>query len=236
MSPPTEEVVALALDVVSGAVAAAALHRRARALPLAAFADNCFVYAYRSEKHRRLELATMELYEGKERWLEPGVPFSSLWTEQDPIAERQAFILPAVPSALAFTITERSLTDRHVLLGLSSGGVVQLPWAWLEARRDDALPPPPELPLPAEHTLNYNRSLARVHALHAAPAGLESTSLVLVTGLDLFYTRVAPSKTFDLLKDDFDYYLITIVLGALVVATYSTKYFASRKMLKLAWK
>lgn len=56
------------------------------------------------------------------------------------------------------------------------------------------------------------------------------------TFTDLFYTRVAPSKTFDLLKDDFDYYLITIVLGALIVATYSTKYFASRKMLKLAWK
>lgn len=57
----------------------------------------------------------MELYEGKERWLEPGAPFSSLLTEQDPIVDRQAFILPAVPVALAFTITERSLTDRHVL-------------------------------------------------------------------------------------------------------------------------
>lgn len=53
---------------------------------------------------------------------------------------------------------------------------------------------------------------------------------------DLFYTRVAPSKTFDLLKDDFDYYLITVVLAALIVATYSTKYFAARKMLKMAWK
>ncbi|XP_075975797.1 ER membrane protein complex subunit 1-like, partial [Anticarsia gemmatalis] len=83
---------------------------------------------------------------------------------------------------------------------------------------------------------NYNRTVARARRIHTAPSGLESTSLVLVTGLDLFYTRVAPSKTFDLLKDDFDYYLITIVLAALIVATYSTKYFASRKMLKLAWK
>lgn len=53
---------------------------------------------------------------------------------------------------------------------------------------------------------------------------------------DLFYTRVAPSRTFDLLKDDFDYYLITIVLAALVLATYGTKYLASRKTLKMAWK
>ncbi|XP_050349636.1 ER membrane protein complex subunit 1 isoform X1 [Nymphalis io] len=232
-----EEVVAVALDVVSGALAGAAAHRRARALPLAAHADNCFVYLYRSEKHRRLELATMEFYEGKERWLEAGVPFSSLESNQVPIVEHQAFILPATPTAVTFTITERSLTDRHVLLGLTSGAVAELPWAYLEARRDESLPAAaPELPLPADATLNYNRTLSRVGALHAVPAGLESTSLVLVTGLDLFYTRVAPSKTFDLLKDDFDYYLITIVLAALIVATYSTKYFASRKMLKQAWK
>ncbi|XP_013142194.1 PREDICTED: ER membrane protein complex subunit 1 [Papilio polytes] len=68
------------------------------------------------------------------------------------------------------------------------------------------------------------------------PAGIESTSLVLATGLDLYYTRVAPSKTFDLLKDDFDYHLISIVLVALLLASYTTKYFASRKTLRMAWK
>lgn len=53
---------------------------------------------------------------------------------------------------------------------------------------------------------------------------------------DIFYTRVAPSKTFDLLKDDFDYYLIVIVLAALLLASYITKQLASRKALKQAWK
>ncbi|KAJ8866552.1 hypothetical protein PR048_032411 [Dryococelus australis] len=53
---------------------------------------------------------------------------------------------------------------------------------------------------------------------------------------DLFYTRVAPSKTFDLLKEDFDYYLITVVLFALVMASYITKKLASKKALKQAWK
>ncbi|XP_045768003.1 ER membrane protein complex subunit 1 isoform X1 [Maniola jurtina] len=237
-----EVVTAVALDAVSGALIGASSHRRARALPLAVHADNCFAYLYRSEKHRRLEIATMELYEGKERWLEPGVAFSSFASDRAPAVERQAYILPASPTAATFTITERSLTDRHVLLGLTTGAVIEMPWAYLEARRglgggDEALLPyTPELPLPAEATLNYNRTVERVRGVLTAPAGLESTSLVLVTGLDLFYTRVAPSKTFDLLKDDFDYFLITVVLAALIVATYSTKYFASRKMLKLAWK
>ncbi|KAH9639182.1 hypothetical protein HF086_014046 [Spodoptera exigua] len=206
----------------------------------------------------------MELYEGKQRWSGAGAAFRSLWAERAPGVERRAYIVPAAPAAAAITSTERSLTDKHLLLtdkyniqltsklnnrlhyvfpvALSSGAIVEVPWVYLEARRGageegGALPAAaPELALAADARLNYNRTLARPRGLHTAPAGLESTSLVLATGLDLFYTRVAPSKTFDLLKDDFDYYLITIVLAALIVATYSTKYFASRKMLKLAWK
>ncbi|CAA9994552.1 unnamed protein product [Nesidiocoris tenuis] len=53
---------------------------------------------------------------------------------------------------------------------------------------------------------------------------------------DLFYTRVTPSKTFDVLKDDFEYWLITAVLSALVTGAYVTKRLASRKALMLAWK
>ncbi|XP_068622538.1 ER membrane protein complex subunit 1 [Battus philenor] len=234
---------AVAVDVASGTVAAAAMHRRARALPLAVHADHFIAYLYRSDKHRRVEIATMELYEGKERWTAPGAAFSSFASERAPAVERQAYIVPATTTAAAVTLTERSLTDRHVLLALSTGAVVEVPWAHLEPRRsgvgvaeEGQLPYAPELPLPADAVLNYNRTLHRVRALHTHPAGIESTSLVLATGLDLFYTRVAPSKTFDLLKDDFDYHLISIVLVALVVASYSTKYFASRKMLKMAWK
>ncbi|KPJ04346.1 Uncharacterized protein KIAA0090-like [Papilio xuthus] len=242
---------AVAVDGASGAVVSGAVHRRARATPLAVHADNCIAYVYLSDKYRRVEIATMELYEGKERWGTPGAPFSSFSSARAPAAARQAYIVPAAaraPRAAALTVTERSLTDRHLLLALSNGAIMEIPWAFLDPRRAPAgggqmgvgeegvLPYLPELPLPAEAVLNYNRSLHRVRSLHTHPAGIESTSLVLATGLDMYYTRVAPSKTFDLLKEDFDYHLISIVLVALVVATYSTKYFASRKMLKMAWK
>jgi len=54
--------------------------------------------------------------------------------------------------------------------------------------------------------------------------------------LDLFYTRVAPSKTFDVLKEDFDYLVIIIVTTILLVSAYVTKNLASQKALKQAWK
>ncbi|CAG4970159.1 unnamed protein product [Parnassius apollo] len=218
--PVHKEVVrAVAVDVASGAVAAATSHRRARALPLAVHADNCLAYLYRSDKHRRLEIATMELYEGKERWLPAGAAFSSFASERAPAVQRQAYILPAAATAAAPTvtersltdrhrqaynlpagttaaaptITERSLTDRHVLLALTTGAIVEIPWAFLDPRRpamptaeqreEGLLPYVPELPLPADAVLNYNRTVHRVSALYTHPAGIESTSLVLATGL-----------------------------------------------------
>ncbi|KAI5633588.1 ER membrane protein complex subunit 1 [Phthorimaea operculella] len=288
-------VVAYCVDAVSGAIVASQAHRKARALPLAVHSDNFMAYLYYNDKHRRTEIATLELYEGKTRWLAAGAAFSSLaseraplverqvyilsavptaaattytersltdkhvlckrdgWlvfsslaSERAPLVERQVYILSAVPTAAATTYTERSLTDKHVLLALSTGAIIELPWEYLEPRRpvtptpeqreEGLIPYAPEVPLPSEAVINYNMTLHKVRQIYTAAAGLESTSLVLATGLDLFYTRVAPSKTFDLLKDDFDYSLITIVLAALIIATYSTKHFASRKMLKQAWK
>lgn len=53
---------------------------------------------------------------------------------------------------------------------------------------------------------------------------------------DIFVTRVAPSKTFDLLKEDFDYILISVVLAALTIASVIVKQLSSRKAIKQAWK
>lgn len=66
-------------------------------------------------------------------------------------------------------------------------------------------------------------------------SGLESTSLVFVYGLDLFYTRVTPSGTFDILKDDFDYVLIALVMVVLVVASVLCKRIWRYSSLKQAW-
>lgn len=54
-----------------------------------------------------------------------------------------------------------------------------------------------------------------------ASAALESTSLVIAYGLDIFMTRVQPSRTFDLIPDDFPYgflLTITLLLGGAVLA------------------
>ena len=63
-----------------------------------------------------------------------------------------------------------------------------------------------------------------------------SSSLVLATGLDLFFTRVMPSKMFDVLKEDFDHVFIGAVLFAMIAVSVISQKLASRKALMKAWK
>ena len=50
-------------------------------------------------------------------------------------------------------------------------------------REEGTIPYIPELPVSTESFINYNRSIFNVRGIHTAPAGLESTSLVLVYGI-----------------------------------------------------
>lgn len=79
------------------------------------------------------------------------------------------------------------------VVGLANGAVLELPWMFLDPRRpvtvtpemreEGVIPYMPELPIPPESIINYNKSLPHINGIHAAPSGLESTSLVLVYGL-----------------------------------------------------
>lgn len=82
----------------------------------------------------------------------------------------------------------------------------------------------------------FHYLVQRIRNIQTSAAGLESTSLVLVYGLDLYYTRVTPSKMFDVLKEDFDYIFISGVLSLLVMTSIICSKLASMRALKLAWQ
>lgn len=230
------------LDAVSGAMIFSIMHKRVRGPVHVVHSENWIVYSYFNEKSRRTEIASLELYEGKIQ--SNTTVFSSLATTKLPIVERQAFIFPAAIESMRETITEKGITSKHIIVALANGGILELPWMMVDPRRpinpevreEGVIPYMPEIPIHMDAIINYNQSVFRVSGIHTSPSGLESTCLVFVHGLDLFYTRVAPSKTFDVLKEDFDYYLIVIVLAALLISSYITKKLASQKAQKQAWK
>ena len=78
------------------------------------------------------------------------------------------------------------------------GGIFELTKLFLDPRRpvnptpehreEGIIPYIPELPLQTEAFVNYNHSVFNIRGIHTAPAGLESTSLVLAYGLGKFFT------------------------------------------------
>lgn len=84
--------------------------------------------------------------------------------------------------------------------------------------------------------VTYNKTIANLKEISSAPAELESTTLVFAHGLDLFYIRMAPAKSFDLLPSDFQYEMLVLLCLGFLVATFVTKRLAQRKALREAWK
>ncbi|RWS12912.1 hypothetical protein B4U79_03879 [Dinothrombium tinctorium] len=233
------------IDAVTGSIIYSTIHKRSKGPVFVVHSENSVVYSYYNEKSRRTEISSLELYEGKTQV--NATSFSSLHRQViRPFIEHQNFIFPTGISSMVDTLTEKGITNKHLLIALPSGGILELPKAFVDPRRpinptmehreEGLIPYVPELPIPSEGIINYNKSLVSVRDIITAPSSLESTCLVFAFGLDIFYTRVTPSKTFDILKDDFDHWLIAGVLLILVGLSYLSKWLAARKTLNNAWK
>jgi ER membrane protein complex subunit 1 len=68
-----------------------------------------------------------------------------------------------------------------------------------------------------------------------SPALLESTSLVLGMGVDLFFTRVSPSGEFDVLGEGFNKVQLLATIFALAIGLMVMKPLVRRKLLKQRW-
>ncbi|THD21549.1 ER membrane protein complex subunit 1 [Fasciola hepatica] len=104
-----------------------------------------------------------------------------------------------------------------------------------ELMEEGVHPYAPVLPLSDQAVISYNQTVLGLRANRTALTGLESTSLVFAYGLDLFFTRIAPSMTYDLLKEDFDYTAIVTVTLGMIVASAVTQRLAARRVVLRAW-
>ncbi|ESO01112.1 hypothetical protein HELRODRAFT_82224, partial [Helobdella robusta] len=232
------------IDGVTGDLIFHCVHRKARGPVNLIHSENWIVYSYWNQKHRRNELAVLELYEGERQ--SNASAFSSLHHPPQPIVMRQAYIFPSHITTLGVSMTEKGLTNKEILFAMESGSILGLPKVFIDPRRPEVVSPEsreeglipymPELPKPADRIINYYQLVHDIRHIKTAPSGLESTSLVFCFGLDLFFTRVTPSKMFDVLKEDFDYFFISSVLIGMIVVSIVSQKLAQRKLLHRAWK
>jgi len=196
-------------------------------------------------KLHRYEVSVVEFFEKQMNW--DAKTFSSREIPQLEVLS-QSYVFPTGVSTMSVTVTAKGITTKQVLLGLSSGRILGLDRRWLSARRPQkellteqdkatgVIPYHLKLPTPATSIINYYHTVNNVRGIQTAPAFLESTSLVFVYGLDLFFTRVTPSQTFDLLNDDFQYLPLVGTIVVLIVLTFVTGWLVSRKNLAKRWR
>lgn len=182
------------IDVVSGSVVFSVSHRRVQPPYHLVMAENWVVYSYYNAKYRRTEMGSLELFEGPTQL--NSTAFSA-FTAPQPHVDRQAYIYPAHITAMKDTFSEKGMTAKHVLIGLSNGWIQELPRVFLDPRRpvvaqatpemreESIMPYLPELPIPSEAILNYNQTAYNIHSIYVAPSSLESTGLVFAYGLGI---------------------------------------------------
>ncbi|PIC49688.1 hypothetical protein B9Z55_008215 [Caenorhabditis nigoni] len=234
------------VDIVTGQVVhSAAIGKSAKPIHLV-HSENWIAYTYWSEKGRRTELGIIELYEGSEENHTQQDTFDSKIVQKlPPVVAQQSYIYAQGVDAMSVSETEQGLTTRSILLAHPSGNIHEVSRRLLDANRPMELTQAmreemmigymPEIAVATEEMINYNQTVHRVRGIKTSPSGLESTSLVLAYGTDLFFTRLVPSGTFDILKDDFDHVLISLVLTGLVVGSYVTKRLARSNALASQW-
>ncbi|CAJ0963357.1 unnamed protein product, partial [Mesorhabditis belari] len=241
----SSQLTVIMLDAVTGQTVHSARLPKVKEPVHLVHCENWVAYSYWSEKGRRTEIAVFELFQGIEQ------QHLETFSSDEPLkqalhVEQASFIFSQGIQSMAISETEQGASNRAILVALPFGNIFEVNRRILDALRPMELtaemreeggfiPYMPEIPIATEEMLNYNQTVHHIQGIKTAPSGLESTSLVLAYGLDMFYTRVTPSGTFDILKDDFDHVFITIVLAALILGSIFARRMARNKALQQQW-
>jgi hypothetical protein len=106
----------------------------------------------------------------------------------------------------------------------------------MEEREEGVIPYQAVIPVPPNRLLTYNQTIVGLRFVETAPARLESVCHVFAVGLDIFYTRTSPSRSFDLLAEDFDYLVLLLMIAALAGLTTLAWWKTKQKDLNSAWR
>jgi len=165
----------------------------------------------------------------------------------------QGYAFGAPIESMAVTQTVAGITPKFVLVATAAGQMVLLDKCFLDLRRP-IVPGGPQKMSQADReeglvpygpslggisplaVVSHRHTIARPRAIAVASTYLESTSLALVLGLDLFMTRVAPAREFDRLNEDFNYFALVCAIILLTAATLGSGWYSNRKDLARMWK
>jgi len=158
----------------------------------------------------------------------------------NPIIFTQTYAFPGGIKDMKVTRTLQGITTPDLVMILNTNQVYTLNLKWLSARRkqeedktEGIFDQPnlpiykPNLPLVQHNILTYYLNLDGLEQLEITWTLLESTSLAVAYGLDLFVVRVMPEKSFDILTREFSRSTIVMtILGLILLNVVVERYFS----------
>ncbi|CAG8138756.1 unnamed protein product [Penicillium olsonii] len=199
------------------------------------------------------QLVVSELYESplpNDRGaLDSASNYSSIESLPLPHVISQAFMIPEPISHMAVTQTRQGITTRQLLCTLpSSNSIVGIPRPVLDPRRPVDRDPTaaeveeglfryaPFLEFDGKWYLSHARDVAGIREVLSSPTLLESTSLVLAYGSDIYGTRATPSQAFDVLGKSFSKLQLVLTVVALGAGVTVLAPMTRRKQVNALWK
>ena len=216
--------------------------------------ENWIVYTFFNLRTRRTDIGVLTLHEGMidkngiTAFTSPEqeLTFSSLESAK-PIVLSKTFGLGKAVSAVGVTTTRAGISSKQFLFATSNDQIVSIDRRMLDPRRPSGEPKDnekeeglfryePILPIVPMKTPSHVYEVSSVRTILSASANVESQSLIIAFGgPDVFFTRLSPSKGFDLLPDDFNRGLLTVVVVGLIVLLYVLQQMNKKKMITTLW-
>ncbi|TVU16923.1 hypothetical protein EJB05_32927 [Eragrostis curvula] len=254
--PEEASLVAYLIDAVTGRILHRVTHHGAQGPVHAVVSENWVVYHYFNLRAHRFEMAVIEIYDqsradnkdvmklilGKHNL---SAPITS-YARPEVVVKSQSYFFTHSVKAMAVTQTAKGITSKQLLIGTIGDQVLALDKRFLDPRRsvnptqqekeEGIIPLTDSLPIIPQSFVTHSHQVEALRGIVSVPAKLESTTLVFTYGVDLFYTRLAPSRTYDSLTDEFSYALLLITIAVLVGAIVFTWIWSEKKELRDKWR
>lgn len=255
-TPEESWLVVYLIDTITGRVMHRMTHHGSQGPVHAVVSENWVVYHYFNLRAHRYEMSVIEIYDqsradNKDVWkLVLGKhnltsPVSS-YSRPEIVTKSQSYFFSHSVKSIAVTSTAKGITSKQLLIGTIGDQVLALDKRYLDPRRsinptqsekeEGIIPLTDSLPIIPQSYVTHSLKVEGLRGILTVPAKLESTALVFVHGVDLFLTRIAPSRTYDSLTEDFNYALLLITIVALIAAIFVTWVLSERKELQEKWR